>query len=506
MQNKYFTTPIYYVNDKPHIGHAYTSLAVDILKRFYISRGIDSFFLTGTDEHGQKVEKAAIDQGIDPLKFTNGVSQNFRDLSDLLNLSNDDFIRTTEERHKISAQNLWKVLLEKDEIYLSKYSGWYSVRDEAFVAENEIVEKDGKKYNGFGSELSWVEEESYFFRLSKWQDKLLKFYKENTDFIVPKSRANEVIKFVESGLKDLSVSRTTFKWGIGVPNNKNHIIYVWLDALTNYISALGYPETEAELYKKYWPGIHVVGKDIIRFHAIFWPAFLMAADLSPPKQIVAHGWWTNEGQKISKSLGNVIDPNELINVYGLDSIRYFLFREVPFGNDGDFSKLAIKNRINGELANNYGNLIQRILSFIYKNLDQNIELTVENYDFDILKQINESEAELFKFIENYKFDEYLKKLFLFMNDLNNYVDKTAPWALKKTDPEEMKRVLANISLCIIRVTQYLSPFIPLKSKEVFKLFDNLDDIDLFHFDNFEKIKSLNHFKINKPEPLFTKIE
>ena len=281
---------------------------------------------------------------------------------------------------------------------------------------------------------------------------------------------------------------------------------MWLDALTNYISALGYPETEADLYKKYWPGIHVVGKDIIRFHAIFWPAFLMAADLSPPKQIVAHGWWTNEGQKISKSLGNVIDPNELINVYGLDSIRYFLFREVPFGNDGDFSKLAIKNRINGELANNYGNLIQRIISFIYKNLEQNIQLTKENYDFVILKQINESESELFKFIENYKFDEYLKKLFLFMNDLNNYVDKTAPWALKKTDPEEMKRVLANISLCIIRVTQYLSPFMPLKSKEVFKLFDNLDDIDLFHFDNFEKIKSLNHFKINKPEPLFTKIE
>jgi methionyl-tRNA synthetase len=281
---------------------------------------------------------------------------------------------------------------------------------------------------------------------------------------------------------------------------------VWLDALTNYLSALGYPETEADLYKKYWPGIHVVGKDIIRFHAIFWPAFLMAADLSPPKQIVAHGWWTNEGQKISKSLGNVIDPNELINDYGLDSIRYFLFREVPFGNDGDFSKLAIKNRINGELANNYGNLIQRILSFIYKNLDQNIDLTKENFDFDILQQINESEAKLFKFIENYKFDEYLKKLFLFMNDLNNYVDKTAPWALKKTDPEEMKKVLANISLCIIRVTQYLSPFMPLKSKEVFKLFDNLDGIDLFQFDNFEKIRSLNHLKINKPEPLFIKIE
>ena len=506
MQNKYFTTPIYYVNDKPHIGHAYTSIAVDILKRFYNSRKIDSFFLTGTDEHGQKVEKAAIDKGIDPLQFTDNVSQNFRDLSQLLNLSNDDFIRTTEQRHKKSAQNLWKVLLEKDQIYLSKYSGWYSVRDEAFVADNEIIEKDGKKYNGFGSELSWVEEESYFFRLSKWQDRLLNFYKENPNFIVPKSRANEVKKFVESGLKDLSVSRTTFKWGIGVPNDENHIIYVWLDALTNYISALGYPETKSDLYEKYWPGIHVVGKDIIRFHAIFWPAFLMAADLKPPKQIVAHGWWTNEGQKISKSIGNVIDPKELIDIYGLDAVRYFLFREVPFGNDGDFSKIAIKNRINGELANNYGNLIQRILSFICKNLEQNIEITTENFNFDILKRINNSEKDLFTLMDNYKFDEYLKVLFSYMSDLNNYVDKTAPWALKKINPDEMKKVLANISLCIIRVTQYLSPFMPLKSKKVFGLFDNLDGIDLFQFENFEQIKALNYLKINKPDPLFTKIE
>lgn len=506
MQNKYFTTPIYYVNDKPHIGHAYTSLAVDILKRFYLSRDINSFFLTGTDEHGQKVEKAALDKGIDPLKFTDGVSQNFRDLSGILNLSNDDFIRTTEDRHKKSVQNLWKVLLEKDEIYLSKYSGWYSVRDEAFVAENEIVEKDGKKYNGFGSELTWVEEESYFFRLSKWQDRLIKFYKDNPNFIVPKSRSNEVIKFVESGLKDLSVSRTTFKWGIDVPNDSNHIVYVWLDALTNYISALEYPNTSSDLYNKYWPGIHVVGKDIIRFHAIFWPAFLMAADLEPPKQIVAHGWWTNEGQKISKSIGNVIDPMDLIDSYGLDAVRYFLFREVPFGNDGDFSRVAIKNRINGELANNYGNLIQRILSFICKNLDQNIDLTKENFDFEILKKINSSENDLFKKIENYKFDEYLKILFSYMNELNNYVDKTAPWALKKTDPEEMKRVLANICLCIIRVTQYICPFMPIKSKEVFDLFENLKSINLFKFNNFDQIKNIESLKINKPNPLFTKIE
>ncbi len=506
MQNKFFTTPIYYVNDKPHIGHAYTSIAVDILKRFYNSRDINSFFLTGTDEHGQKVEKASIDKGIDTLKFTDIVSQNFRDLSKLLNLSNDDFIRTTEERHKRSAQNLWRVLLEKDEIYLSKYSGWYSVRDEAFVAENEIIEKDGKKYNGFGSELSWLEEESYFFRLSKWQDRLLKFYKDTPDFIVPKSRANEVIKFVESGLKDLSVSRTTFNWGISVPNDKNHIIYVWLDALTNYISALGYPKTDSEMYKKYWPGTHVVGKDIIRFHAIFWPAFLMAADLEPPKQIVAHGWWTNEGKKISKSSGNVIDPNELIETYGLDSLRYFLFREVPFGNDGDFSKLAIKNRINGELANNYGNLIQRTISFIYKNLNQTIDLTNENFNFEILLQINDTEKTLFDFVENYKFDEYLKKLFIYLNDLNNYVDKKAPWTLKKTNPKEMKIVLANICLCIIRITQYLSPFMPKKSEEVFRLFENLKDIDLFKFNNFQKIGTFNLLQINKPDPLFTKIE
>ncbi len=376
MQNRYFTTPIYYVNDKPHIGHAYTSLSVDILKRYFSCLGQNSFFLTGTDEHGQKVEKAASDASIDPQKFTDSVSQNFRDMSGLLNLSNDDFIRTTEERHKSSVQALWKILEDNDDIYLSKYSGWYSVRDEAFVADNEIEERDGKKYNSFGSELSWVEEESYFFRLSKWQDALIKFYDNNPDFIVPKSRSNEVRKFVESGLKDLSVSRTTFNWGIKVPSNDAHIVYVWLDALTNYISVLDFPNTNSEKYQKYWPGIHVVGKDIIRFHAVFWPAFLMAAKLEPPKQIVAHGWWTNEGQKISKSTGNVIDPNELIESYGLDEVRYFLFREVPFGNDGDFSREAIKNRINGELANNFGNLIQRVLSFIVKNLEHNIELTL----------------------------------------------------------------------------------------------------------------------------------
>ena len=376
MENKYFTTPIYYVNDKPHIGHAYTSISVDVLKRFYKLRGYGSYFLTGTDEHGQKVEKAALDKGVDPKKFTDQVSENFRALSYILKLDNDDFIRTTEDRHIKSVQNLWNRLLENDEIYLSKYSGWYSVRDEAFVAENEITEKDGKKFNSFGSELTWVEEESYFFRLSKWQDRLLELYDSIPNFVHPKSRLNEVKSFVSGGLKDLSISRTTFKWGIDVPNDDKHIMYVWLDALTNYISALGFPDQENEKYKDFWPGIHVVGKDILRFHAVYWPAFLMAAGLEPPKQIVAHGWWTNEGEKISKSLGNVIDPIELINVYGLDQIRYFLMREVPFGNDGDFSKDAMINRINGDLSNNFGNLMQRVLSFIFKNSNQKLILQI----------------------------------------------------------------------------------------------------------------------------------
>ena len=504
MQNRYFTTPIYYVNDKPHIGHAYTSLSVDILKRYFSCLGQNSFFLTGTDEHGQKVEKAASDASIDPQKFTDSVSQNFRDMSGLLNLSNDDFIRTTEERHKSSVQALWKILEDNDDIYLSKYSGWYSVRDEAFVADNEIEERDGKKYNSFGSELSWVEEESYFFRLSKWQDALIKFYDNNPDFIVPKSRSNEVRKFVESGLKDLSVSRTTFNWGIKVPSNDTHIVYVWLDALTNYISVLDFPNTNSEKYQKYWPGIHVVGKDIIRFHAVFWPAFLMAAKLEPPKQIVAHGWWTNEGQKISKSTGNVIDPNELIESYGLDEVRYFLFREVPFGNDGDFSREAIKNRINGELANNFGNLIQRVLSFIVKNLEHNIELTDNNLQFKTFLDIMDLEKTLNTHILDYRFDEYLKEIFLFLNNLNNYVDKQAPWALKKTDPDMMKEVLSNICICIIRLTQYLHPIMPQKTIKILELF-NLDE-SFKSFSKIEEVLNMKSLKINQPEPLFQKIE
>ena len=504
MENKFYTTPIYYVNDKPHIGHAYTSISVDVLKRFHKLKGIDTYFLTGTDEHGQKVEKAAQDKNIDPKKFTDQVSENFRALSDVLNLDNDDFIRTTEERHKTSVQNLWQRLIDNDEIYLSKYAGWYSVRDEAFVAENEITEVNGIKFNSFGSELSWVEEESYFFRLSKWQNRLLELYDEVPDFVHPKSRLNEVKSFVSGGLRDLSVSRTTFNWGIDVPNDDKHIMYVLLYALTNYISALGFPDQNNDKYKSFWPGIHVVGKDILRFHAVYWPAFLMAADLLPPKQIVAHGWWTNEGEKISKSLGNVIDPIELINLYGLDQLRYFLMREVPFGNDGDFSKDAMINRINGDLSNNFGNLIQRVLSFIFKNSNQTIDFTDEILKFDIYKNIISSESKLYELMDKYSFDGYLKVIFAHLNDLNTFVDRSAPWELKKTDQIKMKEVLDQISICILKITQLLAPFIPNGAERVYSIF-GLDNSYL-SFDKFKDIIEKKTIKISKPEPIFMRID
>ena len=336
-QSYYITTPIYYVNDKPHIGHAYTTLACDVMARFKRLDGYDVTFLTGTDEHGQKVEKAAEAAGLTPQHFTDQVSQNFRDLTKTMDFSNDDFIRTTEERHRAACQRIWAILQDNGNIRLGKYEGWYSVRDETFFAETELV--DGMAPTG--APVEWVEEPSYFFNLSAWQDKLLAFYDKNPRFVGPESRFNEVKSFVKSGLRDLSISRASFKWGVPVPGDDNHVMYVWLDALTNYLTAAGWPEDgpagDRKKYSWLWPAdLHMVGKDILRFHAVYWPAFLMAADLPLPKRVYAHGWWTNDGQKISKSLGNAIDPNQLAETYGLDQTRYFLMREVPFGNDGDF--------------------------------------------------------------------------------------------------------------------------------------------------------------------------
>ncbi|WP_282608301.1 methionine--tRNA ligase [Pelagibius sp. Alg239-R121] len=461
----YITTPIYYVNDVPHIGHAYTTLACDVLARFMRLDGRDVKFLTGTDEHGQKVEKSAQAAGIDPQAFTDRVSQNFRNLSPALNFSNDDFIRTTEERHKVACQALWKRLLDAGEIYLGSYSGWYAVRDEAFYTESELTKQpDGTRIaTASGAEVEWVEEPSYFFRLSAWQDRLLAFYEANPDFIAPDTRRNEVISFVKGGLKDLSVSRTTFSWGIPVPDDADHIMYVWLDALTNYITAAGYPDVESADYSNYWPAdLHMVGKDILRFHAVYWPAFLMAADLPAPKRVFAHGWWTNEGQKISKSLGNVIDPLQLVETYGLDPVRYFLLREVPFGNDGDLSKRAIVGRMNGDLTNDLGNLAQRVLSMIAKNCNNAVPSpgAFQPVDEALLALSEVLPQRLREEYGQQAFNKALEATWDVIAAANRYVDDQAPWALKKTDPERMSTVLYVLAETVRRLAILTQPVMP----------------------------------------------
>ena len=461
----YITTPIYYVNDSPHIGHAYTTLACDALARFMRLDGKKVHFLTGTDEHGQKVEKAATDKGMDPQAFTDEVSRRFRELAGAMNFSNDDFIRTTEDRHKRSVQELWRRLIDAGEIYLGSYAGWYATRDEAFYAESELV--DGKAPTG--APVEWVEEPSYFFRLSAWQDRLLELYDTNPDFIAPESRRNEVVSFVKGGLLDLSVSRTTFKWGVPVPNDDAHVMYVWLDALTNYMSAVGFPDEGSELFQTFWPcDVHVVGKDILRFHAVYWPAFLMAAGIEPPKRVFAHGWWTNEGQKISKSLGNVIDPHALIDTYGLDQTRYFLLREVPFGNDGDFSHSAMVRRMNSDLANDYGNLCQRVLSMIAKNCHAAVPERGELVDADkaLLAQSSTALAAARAYMNKQACHLALEAVWNVIGDANRYVDAQAPWSLRKTNPDRMATVLFTLAETIRRLAIMTQPFMPESSAKI----------------------------------------
>ncbi|HYD29244.1 MAG TPA: methionine--tRNA ligase [Azospirillaceae bacterium] len=470
----YVTTPIYYVNDVPHIGHAYTTLACDALARFMRLDGYDVKFLTGTDEHGQKVEKSAKVAGVDPQTFTDRVSQNFRDLTSAMKFSNDDFIRTTEPRHLRSVQNLWKELVKSGHIYLGSYAGWYSVRDEAFYGEDELSQgPNGKKIAPTGAEVEWVEEPSYFFRLSAWQDKLLEFYDKHPDFILPPGKRNEVMSFVKSGLKDLSISRTTFDWGIKVPGDEKHIMYVWLDALTNYITAVSYPDTaEGTPYARYWPAdLHMVGKDILRFHAVYWPAFLMAAGLEPPRRVFAHGWWTIEGQKMSKSLGNVISPLDLVAKYGLDQTRYFLLREVPFGNDGDFSHKAMVQRVNGELANDYGNLVQRVLSMVGKNCGAQVPTPglFTEADERLLGGARNLLPIVRAEIQTQAFHKVLDAIWAVVGDANRYVDEQAPWALKKTDPARMSTVLYVLAETIRHLGILTQPVMPDASSRILDL-------------------------------------
>jgi len=455
-KNFYVTTPIYYVNDLPHIGHAYTTIAADIIARFKRLDGYRVKFLTGTDEHGQKVEKAAHNKGVPPSDFVDAISWNFRDLATKLQSSHDDFIRTTEPRHAKAVKALWQHLADRGQIYLGKYSGWYAIRDEAFYTPDELI--NGKAPTG--ADVEWVTEPSYFFALSKWQEPLLQFYRDNPHFIMPESRRNEVIRFVEGGLIDLSVSRTSLTWGIPVPGDEQHIIYVWLDALSNYITAVGYPENfDQDLWDT---AVHIVGKDILRFHAIYWPAFLMAAGLKPPAQIFAHGWWTHEGQKISKSLGNTIDPIALVNKYGIDAVRYFLFKEISFGQDGNFSHDALIGRMNSDLANTYGNLVQRVLSLVQKNLGGVVPSPVAFFPQDekLLLLVDSLLAQVRQEMDHLQFHRVCEHIWRLVMEANRYIDEEKPWVLKSTDLERLQTVIYVLLESIRKIALLTQPLLP----------------------------------------------
>ncbi len=507
--NFYITTPIYYPSGKPHMGHAYSSIIADVLARFKKIDGYNVHFLTGTDEHGLKIQREAKKNNKDPKSFCDELSVTFKDLTKTLNLSNNDFIRTTEKRHYKSVKEIWDRLEKSGDIYLDKYTGWYSVSDEAYYDEDEIIDENGKKKSKIsGSKVEWVEEESYFFKLSAWNKKLLKFYEDNPKFILPSSRKKEVINFVKKGLKDLSVSRTSFTWGIPVPSNKEHVIYVWLDALTNYISALNFPDTNDKLYKDFWPAnVHIIGKDILRFHAIYWPAFLLAAKIDPPKRVYGHGWILSDQKKMSKSLGNILDPLEIINNYGVDQLRYYLIKEVSLGNDGSISLENLKNCINNDLANNFGNLCQRVFSFVDKNCNSKIPEpdkfsdTESELSNDIINKI----PKLKEMMDNQKLNAYIKEVINFSFNSNKYFNDLEPWKLKKTNSTKMNTVLYCVLNQIKSISILLYPIMP---NSIEKTFESLglkkEDIKL------EKIEDLNLLKpgnlIKKGNILFRKID
>ena len=508
-KNFYITTPIYYPSGKPHMGHAYSSIVADIFARFKRLEKYDVLFLTGTDEHGQKIQKEAKKNKKDPKVFCDEISETFRSLTKKLNLSNDDFIRTTEKRHHKSVIEIWNRLVDSGDIYLDNYSGWYSISDEAFYDEDEIEDKNDKKISkSSGSSVEWVEEESYFFKLSAWSEKLLEFYKDNQNFILPPSRKNEVERFVEKGLKDLSISRTSFTWGIPVPKNEKHVIYVWLDALTNYISALNFPDIYDKKYKEFWPAdVHIIGKDILRFHAVYWPAFLLAAKLPLPKRVFGHGWILSNDKKMSKSLGNILDPIEIINKYGIDQLRYYLVKEVSLGNDGSVSMENLKNCINNDLANNYGNLCQRVFSFIKKNCANKIPKSYNLNDIDnkLLENLKNNLPKLINLMNNQDLNEYIKIVVSFSFDANKYFNDSEPWAVKKKDPKRMNTILFTISQQIKNISILLNPIIPEATNKVLNSM-NISKKDI-SIDKINDMNNLNYDKeLNNLEILFTKIE
>ena len=507
-KNFYITTPIYYPSAKPHMGHAYSSIIADFFARFKRIDGYSVYFLTGTDEHGLKIQRAAEKKNVNTLEFCDEISLTFRELSKTLNLTNTDFIRTTETRHKKSVQYLWNELEKNDEIYLSKYSGWYSVSDEAFYNEDEIEDSDGKKIAiSSKSSVEWVDEESYFFRLSKWEKPLLDFYKENPNFISPESRKNEVISFVKRGLKDLSISRKSFSWGINVPNNNDHVIYVWLDALTNYLSALNFPNKDDKLFKNFWPAsIHLIGKDILRFHAIYWPAFLLASKIELPKKVYGHGWILSGDEKMSKSKGNILDPLEIINRYGLDPLRYYLIKEVSFGNDGNISQDRLEDCINSDLANNFGNLCQRVTAFAIKNCNSQVpkKIKFQQEDLKILDNYKNNIEKIRKKIDNQDINFYIDFIVTSMFEANKYFNDQEPWK-QKDDLIRLNTIVYTTLEIVRKVSFLLYPIIPASSLKALKIFDLYEnDIDISSIANNNFLSKVD--KINKIDILFQKIE
>ena len=476
MPNKtpfYITTAISYPNGKPHIGHAYELIATDAMARFQRLDGRDVFFLTGTDEHGQKMQQTARAEGIAPEALAERNSNEFLAMGKLLNSSNDDFIRTTEPRHHEASKDIWNRMADAGDIYKDTYAGWYSVRDEAYYAEDETeVRADGVRYGPQGTPVEWVEESSYFFKLSAYGEKLLEFYEKNPDFIGPAERRNEVVSFVKSGLRDLSVSRTTFDWGIKVPNDPAHVMYVWVDALTNYLTATGYLEGPNGPRAKYWPAdVHIIGKDIIRFHAIYWPAFLMSAKLPLPKRVYAHGFVLNKGEKMSKSLGNVVDPFELLEKFGLDYVRYFLCREISFGQDGNCNDELIATRVNADLANGIGNLASRSLSMIVKNCDGKVPEPGELTDADraMLASVDALLDICREEMGKQAIHKSLAAIIAVVSETDRYFAGQEPWALKKTDPERMGTVLYVTAEVVRQIGILLQPFMPDSSAKLLDL-------------------------------------
>ncbi len=468
----YLTTAISYPNGAPHIGHAYELIASDAIARFKRLDGFDVFFLTGTDEHGQKMLQTAQKEGIEVRALADRNAANFKNMAQALNASNDDFIRTTEERHRLSCQAIWKRMEEAGDIYLATYAGWYSVRDEAYYTEAETtVGTDGVRRGPQGSPVEWVEEESYFFRLSKFQEPLLKHYQDHPDFIGPDERRNEITSFVKSGLKDLSVSRTAFDWGIPVPGNPKHVMYVWVDALTNYLTATGFPDEQAER-KHFWPAdVHIIGKDIVRFHTVYWPAFLMSAGLPLPKRVFGHGFLFNRGEKMSKSVGNVIDPFTLAAHYGVDQLRYFFLREVPFGQDGNYSHEAIVTRINADLANDLGNLAQRSLSMIAKNLEGKAP-QLQNLlpqDEAILALADALPEKCRHLMQNFALHQILGEIWRVVAEANRYFATEEPWIIRKTDQARFEVILAVTSEVLRAVAIMTQPVMPVACAKLLDL-------------------------------------